>query len=44
MDEDIKDFIRNRPGLKADDVVDAILYALSTPPNVQIQELILTPI
>lgn len=44
MTEEIKNVIRNRPGLKAEDVADAVVYALSTPPHVQIHELIFTAI
>ncbi|XP_063930183.1 farnesol dehydrogenase-like [Zophobas morio] len=36
--------LNSLPMIKADDIADAVDYVLSTPENVQIQELIITPI
>lgn len=34
----------DRPGLNADDIANAIVYVLGTPPNVQITELTVKPV
>ncbi|XP_067014718.2 dehydrogenase/reductase SDR family member 11 isoform X1 [Anabrus simplex] len=36
--------VKNMPGLESEDVADAVLYALATPPHVQIHEIIIKPV
>lgn len=38
------DQFQDTPMLEADDVVGAILYALGTPPHVQVHEVIIKPV
>lgn len=42
--EDMKNFIAKSPKLLAEDVADATLYVLSTPPHAHVQELMIRPI
>ena len=41
LPKEITDIMKNAPSLKAKDVADSVLYVLSTPPHVQIHELII---
>ncbi|GJQ81331.1 hypothetical protein Trydic_g20543 [Trypoxylus dichotomus] len=38
------DLFSSMPKLEADDVADAVLYILSTPPHVQVQDIMLRPL
>lgn len=44
MSDEMAQQLKQIPALKAKDVADAIMYALSTPPHVQIHELLLLPV
>lgn len=41
IDDQLKEFLSKMKGLKAEDVADAVVYILSTPPHVQVHELIM---
>lgn len=41
---EIKTLLEKIPWLKAEDIADAVLYTLSTPPHVQIHELTVKPV
>jgi len=41
--ESIKD-LDNLPALKAQDISDGVIYALTTPPHVQVHELTIKPV
>ena len=40
----IADGIKSSPSLKSKDIADAVLYVLSTPPHVQVHELMIKPV
>ncbi|XP_036334599.1 farnesol dehydrogenase-like [Rhagoletis pomonella] len=44
ISEEMKVIIENAPFLKGEDVADALLYCLQTPPHVQIHELTIKPV
>lgn len=37
-------FVDKAPHLKGEDVADAVVYVLSTPPHVQVHEVIVRPV
>lgn len=43
-DNDIVKGIKSQPSLKGKDIADAVLYVLSTPPHVQVHELMIKPV
>ncbi|KAJ3651595.1 hypothetical protein Zmor_017624 [Zophobas morio] len=44
LTEETRRFVKDRPILKAEDVADAVVYALSTPEHVQVHELTIKPV
>lgn len=44
MDDQLKEIFSKMKGLEAEDVTDAVVYVLSTPPHVQVHELIMEAI
>jgi len=44
IDEKLLEVVKHMPMLKADDIADSVLYVLSTPPHVQVHELIIKPV
>ncbi|RZC38502.1 dehydrogenase/reductase SDR family member 11 [Asbolus verrucosus] len=44
LDEKLIESFKDMPILKAEDVAESILYVLSTPPHVQVHELIIKPV
>ncbi|KAJ3660780.1 hypothetical protein Zmor_005211 [Zophobas morio] len=44
MDENMKKAAATRPQLKSEDVAEAVLYVLATPPHVQVHELTIKPV
>lgn len=43
-DEQLEKQLKDRAFLKSKDVADAVIYVLSTPPHVQVHELIIKPL
>lgn len=43
-DAEFDKFFESMPKLLAEDVADAVVYALSTPPHVQVQDIMLRPL
>jgi len=41
---ELKEYLKNGPMLKAQDIADAALYVLATPPHVQVHELTIRPV
>lgn len=41
---EFKEIVENLPGLESEDIADAAVYVLSTPPHVQVHELTVGPI
>lgn len=44
LSAELKKFMASIPLLKSKDVADSVVYVLSTPPRVQVHELIIKPI
>ncbi|CAH1184552.1 unnamed protein product [Phyllotreta striolata] len=44
QDEEMNKLLGTLPSLKAEDVANAVLYVLGTPPNVQVTDLLVTPL
>ncbi|KAB0797789.1 hypothetical protein PPYR_08782, partial [Photinus pyralis] len=42
--QDFNEWLKNTPFLQPSDVADAVVYVLSTPPHVQVHELIMRPV
>lgn len=44
MSQEVVEMLAKIPFLEAEDIVDAVLYTLSTPPHVQVHELRIIPV
>lgn len=44
LDDEIATILKDMPTVLAEDIMDGVLYVLSTPPHVQVHELIIKPV